>query len=880
VKFFSSKRRIAVAAVLLLLLFLLRPGASRLKARIAASISAGLARPVEVGSVHLRLLPRPGFDLENLVVYDDPAFGQEPMLRAPEVTADLRLMSLVRGRLEIARLDLTDPSLNLVHGDNGRWNLEALLRHASSVPLAPTAKAKSEARPAFPYIQVSSGRINFKVGQEKKPYALTNADFALWQDSENAWGIRLKAEPFRSDLSLNDTGILRVNGTWQRASSLRDTPLQFSVEWDRPQLGQLTKFLSGEDKGWRGAVQLDVEVTGTPASLRVSGDASVRDFRRYDISGGQALALAAHCDGRYSSVDHKVHEVSCRLPVGDGQLTLKGDVGMPASHSYDLVLNTEGLPASSVVALAQRAKRNLPEDLEAAGKVRGSFAMRRNGTTDESPMFSGNGEIASLRLSSRSSKAELDVASIPLKFTADGSAEMMSAGNVRPRKRADGGERQLQFGPFPLASGRGAGPTARGWLGVSGYGIGLVGEAEVARMLRVAKLFGLPALSVTADGEAKVDLQIAGTWHGWMAGTPSGVNNFSVPQVTGTVKLHGVRAEVRGVDAPIEISSANLQLLRDKVQVTKLSANAAHAQWTGSLELPRGCGTPGACAISFDLATNQLSLGEVARCLSPQPTPRPWYRLSSSSPSASDASGPKFFTSLHAEGRITVNHLLLRGTRADGVTASQVAADRVSADRVSADVSLDAGKLRISDLRGELLGGKHRGEWQGDFSVRPPVYTGNGTLTSVSLRQLSTVMRDEWIAGTASGSYQITASGATSTSTAFWNSAEGTLQFDVRDGMLPHLTLEIDGDPLKIDRLQGHAHLQAGKIEIKDGALNSTAGRFQVTGTASFSAELDLKLEGKPDADGVARAYAVRGTVAEPRVTQVASPETQARLKP
>jgi uncharacterized protein involved in outer membrane biogenesis len=868
VKLFSSKRRIAVAALLLLLLFLLRPGASRLKTRIAASIGAGLARPVEVGSVHLRLLPRPGFDLENLVVYDDPAFGQEPMLRAPEVTADLRLMSLVRGRLEIARLDLTDPSLNLVHGDNGRWNLEALLQHTSSVPLAPTAKAKSEARPAFPYIQVNSGRINFKVGQEKKPYALTNADFALWQDSENTWGIRLKAEPFRSDLSLNDTGLLRVTGTWQRAASLRETPLQFSVEWDRPQLGQLTKFLSGEDKGWRGAVQLDVAVSGTPASLRVSSDASVRDFRRYDIAGGRALALAAHCDGRYSSVDHEVHEVSCRLPVGDGQLTLKGDVGMPASHSYDLVLSAEGLPASEVVALVQRAKRNLPEDLEAAGKVRASFAMRRNGAADEASTFSGNGEIASLHLNSPSSKAELDVANIPLKFTADGSAEMMSAGNVRSRKRAGRGERQLQFGPFPLSSGRGAGPTARGWLGVSGYGIGLVGEAEVARMLRLAKLLGLPALSATADGEAKVDLQITGSWHGWRGGTPSGANNFSGPQVTGTVKLHGVRAEVRGVDAPIEISSANLQLLRDQVQVTKLSASAAHAQWTGSLELPRGCGTPGACAISFDLATNQLSLGEAAQWLSPQPTPRPWYRLSSVGTSASDASGPRFFTSLHAQGKIRVNHLALRG----------VATDELTANRVSADVSLDAGKLSLSDLRGELWGGKHRGEWQGDFSVRPPVYEGNGTLTGVALRQLATGMHDEWIAGTASGTYQMSASGTTAT--AFWNSAEGALQFDVRDGMLPHLTIESDGDPLKIDRLQGHAHVQAGKIEIKDGALNSTAGRFQLTGTASFSQELDLKLEGKPDADGAARAYAVRGTVAEPRVTQMASPETQARLKP
>ena len=197
-KFFSSKRRMAVvAAGILLALFWLRPGASQLKSRIVSSISAGVGRPVEIGSVHIRLLPQPGFDLENLVVYDDPAFGAEPILRASEVTAELRLMSLVRGRLEIARLDLTEPSLNLVHSESGRWNLEALLERTAHIPLAPTGKAKSEPRPGFPYIEATSARINFKNGPEKKPYALTNADFSLWQDSENTWGVRLKAQPVR-----------------------------------------------------------------------------------------------------------------------------------------------------------------------------------------------------------------------------------------------------------------------------------------------------------------------------------------------------------------------------------------------------------------------------------------------------------------------------------------------------------------------------------------------------------------------------------------------------------------------------------------------------------------------------------------------------------
>src|SRR4029077_6853510 len=114
-----------------------RPGAQHLKARIANSVSQALGRPVEIGPVHIRLLPRPGFDLADLVIYEDPAFGAEPMLRAQEVTALVRLTSLARGRLDIARLELTEPSINLVHREDGRWNLEALLERTARTPLAP-----------------------------------------------------------------------------------------------------------------------------------------------------------------------------------------------------------------------------------------------------------------------------------------------------------------------------------------------------------------------------------------------------------------------------------------------------------------------------------------------------------------------------------------------------------------------------------------------------------------------------------------------------------------------------------------------------------------------------------------------------------------------
>jgi len=850
VKFFSSKRRWIAATAILLLLFLLRPGASQLKSRIAMSISSGVGRAVEIGSVHLRLLPRPGFDLENLVVYDDPAFGAEPMLRASEVTAALRLTSLVRGRLEIARLDLTEPSLNLVHGENGRWNLEALLERAAHIPLAPTAKAKLEPRPGFPYIEATSARINFKNGPEKKPYALTNADFSLWQDSENAWGVRLKAQPMRSDLNLNDTGVLRVNGTWQRAATLRDTPLQFSVEWDRSQLGQLTKLFSGNDQGWRGGVQLEATFAGTPAKLTISSSVSIQDFRRYDITNGDALRMAVHCDGQYSSPDHAFHEVLCNAPVGSGRITLKGNLGLPGSHRYGLVLTAEDVPASAAVALIRRGKKNLPDDLTASGMVRGTFTIDEGAATKS--RFEGRGEIADFGLASVVDNAEIGPESIPFAFVSGDARELGRAAHKNIAVLRFPAGPHLEFGPFPVAIGRAAAaPTARGWVSRAGYGIALVGEADAAKALRASRMLGLPVLNASADGVAQLDLQVAGTWPNWSNGTHA---DFLGPQVTGTAKLRNIRVPVRGTAEPVEITSADLHLARDRVRVEKLSANVANASWTGALEMPRGCGIPGACEVHFNLSAKRIALGELNEWASPHPKERPWYRMLQSNAQA----GPSVLGSLRAAGQVTVERLQVHG---------------LEATHVSANVSLDRGTLQVSELTADFLGGKHRGAWQADFTVKPAVCNGGGSLTGILSARLADTAQDPWISGTGNGTYQV--SGACSAG--FWASAEGTVLFDVRNGALPRISLVEDEGPLQIARLSGQARLHGGKIELRDAKLDSASGRFQLSGTASLKRDLDLKLTRLPL--GTAQGYTITGTLAEPRVAPLQGTE-QARLKP
>src|SRR5437660_4436442 len=213
----SRKKTVLVIVLVILLGIFLPPNINgkrfSMGERLAAALSAALGRPVKIGSVNYRLLPRPGFDLYDFQVLDDPAFSAEPLLICGEVTADLRLTSLWQGRLEIANLKLknaTDripPSLNLVYA-NGHWNVESLLARAEQVPTAPTSKRRAERRARFPYIEADAGRINIKIGAEKKPYALINTDFGVWLAAEDQWHFRLEGRPARTDMNLSDTGTI------------------------------------------------------------------------------------------------------------------------------------------------------------------------------------------------------------------------------------------------------------------------------------------------------------------------------------------------------------------------------------------------------------------------------------------------------------------------------------------------------------------------------------------------------------------------------------------------------------------------------------------------------------------------------------------------
>jgi hypothetical protein len=832
---------VAGGILMLLALFLFRPAANQLRSRIVSTISVALGRPVQVAYVRVHILPRPGFDLKNFVVEDDSAFGTEPMLRASEVTAALRLRSLLRGRLEISRLSLTEPSLNLVRNTDGHWNIETLIERSSQIQAAPTGKMQTEKRRMFPYIEASRGRINMKFGAEKKPYALTDADFALWQDSDNSWGTRLRAQPVRTDLNLTDTGLIQVNGTWQRAQMLRNTPLEFTLTWERGQLGQLTKLFYGSDMGWRGALQAQVALSGTPGDLAISTDFSADDFHRYDVLGNSGLRLVAECSGRYSTVKKLFSQIACHAPGPDGAITIAGSIGNGfENRDYHVNVAIEGMPVQSLMNVAHHLTRALPDDLVASGQIDANLRFQRDLARGGLAEWSGGGEVSDLHLASRHVSGEVELGSVPFVLVS-------KQPTLRPRSRALSGAEfalgpHLEIGPFHADFGRPSLALIQGHVAGSGYGFEINGEGQIARLLQAARVVGLTALAPQAEGSAKVDLQIAGTWSG-----------SGVPRATGKAQLHSLRAQLRHWNGPLEVASADLNLLPEEIDVRNVNASVANGAWHGSLEIPRPCGFTGECAIRFDLHADEISLDSANQLLNPSIPAQPWYRFFSTE----QTSGALFLLTANATGKLVANRVVFR---------------HFEATQFSAQAELKAGRLHLTEIRAEVLGGEHSGDWQADFTAKPPQYGGSGMIEGVSLHQLATAMADGWVTGSADATYVIKAAGVTQGE--LYSSASGTLKVRAWDGSLPHIVLN-DGDPaLQFHRLTVSLQLDKEAFKITDSRLNSLDGVYQLSGTASLGRALDLRLtrEGAPG-------FAITGTLEEPRVSEVSSSETQAALK-
>lgn len=835
-----SKRKIAAVVLVVLALCIFLPpniNGARFSKRLASALSTALGREVKIGSVKYRLFPRPGFDLYDFKVMDDPAFSAEPLLLCGKVTADLRLTSLWQGRLEIANLDLTDdvapPSLNLVYaGDH--WNVESLLLRVEQVQTAPTAKRSAEQRSRFPYIQASSGRINLKIGPEKKPYALVNTDFAFWLAAEDTWHVRLEGHPARTDMNLNDTGTVRLEGDVKRSAALRDMPVKLQVAWEKAQLGQFSGLVLGHDKGWRGALDINAQVSGPLADLRIDATAGLNNFRRFDISRQAMPQLQTRCLGDYTK---GVLGLKCETPLGAGGLLMTAHFAHSAQN-YDLSLVANRVPLSLLASLARQARRSFPDDFTATGDLNAAFGFHWHGGVQD---FHGIGMTTPFSMQSSAGDKPFAVSAVrfhigagdtpglPVVKKKKSSSPVASVPAVPPTAAFE--PASLTIDSFSVQMGTSTTLEVQGSMDGSGYFVSAKGMIPLERLLAFGRTTGFHSSITNTTASAQVDLNVSGPWV-----------NFTAPKLHGTAHLQNLAVWIPGLKDRLVVTEADAQLTDAALVLNQLNGQFEHSAvgFTGSISSPVNCASNAPCPFQFDLHSDSLAITDLAGLLGF--TEKGW-----SIPflSGSDNKVPDF----RAEGTLSVDELKV--------------AD-IPLEKFAAHVQVGDHLLVVNHVAAKVGGGSTQGEWKIDWTGAQPSYTGTGSIDGVALDRVGppeTVAGElaQWIFGKTQVSYTAHFEGKTPQD--MLSSATGRAEFQVTNGASRILTVDA-GRPLKFNAAQGIVEMERQALKILPSKFKAENRIYMMSGTISLAnkqAKLKMSTSGTQ--------WEITGALEKPQIT-------------
>ena len=214
--------------------------------RLKGSLERALGRRVDLkAKVRFSLLHGPAFRVDGnggsgVVIHEDPALGIEPIAYVGALEVRPSLWHLLFGSFVIASIRLEDASINLTKSgpasEWGRWNFTSIVNPAVMREL--------------PAIHVRNGRINFKFGDDKSVFYLTETDLDISPPGRHRQrlGGGLSAKPRAPTAPLIGLGSSpsRDAGTWRRSASICDLELADTG------LDELTALMRGQSGGIHG----------------------------------------------------------------------------------------------------------------------------------------------------------------------------------------------------------------------------------------------------------------------------------------------------------------------------------------------------------------------------------------------------------------------------------------------------------------------------------------------------------------------------------------------------------------------------------------------------------------------------------------------------
>jgi len=747
-------RWIALAVVLLLLVQIGLPYVfrnRRMRGYLLAHLEKSFGRHVEAKDFSMNILPFPEVEVDGVSISEDPAFGQEYFLRADKLTAGVRWLSLLRGHFDFGTISLTRPSLILVRNDQGRWNLEGWLPPASQTSASggvPYGPHRTEITNHLQKIEFDEGRINFKTGDEKRPFAFTGVSGSVEQVVPGRWQLRLEAQPWRSGVTLQSTGILQVRGEVAGTSS-RLQPAQIQVHWDKVSIADLFRMISGNDSGVRGQFALDGTVSigkpeageaANPGIWKFSIRTRAEKIHRWDlIERSDNPSLTVKLDGVWDVPAGAARAETAVLDLPHSHFEGRASLKTAGMSEWDLRVKDSGIQAQDLLAWYRAFQSGVDEGLSAKQFFQASFAMHgRPLVWDDTQISSDGGEwnVPGLAKPVRvgpmqggTVKAKFQI--LPVHLYLNGSEKQILP-PAKPLKTKLGAEpaELLMQNQIEVRYQREL-PTANQLFLVSGR------LSDVADLFKAAAAFGR-----TLNAGWELSGGASGTFEkGWNSQAGSAHWN-------GTCTLTKARLQAVGMNLPLQMDDIRTAWSDHTLTMNIARAEALGATWNGLINVsPTPTGSAGDTSRwAFQLHADRLDAADLDLWFGPRARPNWLQRLLPSllGNSTTLAKPSELLRRISAQGDLTVDSLTV---------------EKVKLAHPSAHITLDNLHLEVSDVSAEWAGGMVRGNMNAVFSA-PPQYEISAEVERANLAQFpwGAHWAERW-SGMASGKVRLTTSG-------------------------------------------------------------------------------------------------------------------------
>lgn len=678
-------RLAAVAVALILAAGLILPfiDATRFSSRVRAGLQEALGRQVDVGRVSLDLFNGPGFTADSVVIHEDPRIGLEPFAYVESVEARVNLLSLWAGRLEFSKLRLINPSVNLARLGAGGWNVENLLTRTA------------EAAPAgiqLPVIQVRGGRINFRSGDTKSIFYLTEASMDAIPPSSpgEEWRLRLEGQPARTDRAALGFGTFSARGTWH-PDARTGGRVDLFLTLEKSSLAELVRLVHGHDVGVHGQVTSNAHLTGPVDGVQITGRMQVSDIHRWDQLPPYAGGWAMEYGGRIDLVSQAL-ELETVPPAAGGPLPVSfrlralGYLNQPV---WGVLVTANNLPLAPVPEITRHMGQPLPQALVLEGDLTGVLGY--------SPGTGFQGTLVS-------QGAEVRMADSPVirledaQLTFDGPRVLVSSTTLRLPSQAP---------PPADAEGQRAGRRDEATLAASYTWSDQTLEANIATKGMSIPEPGSSWARLLGEVPLVQNLR-EGAWRGQL----SYRSQSDVPgKWTGTVFVEGARVPLPGFASPVEIDRARVVIKDEEATLDRFAGRLGTAELSGEYHYRPAAARPHQFRISVD----ELGAADLETLLLPA------LRRDES-----------FLTRALRLGRPRVPQWLA-AMRADGILeAGTLSVGRVQLSHLRAHLRWDATTLDIPELSARSGDGTITGHLTANLRRQVPSYRLTARFRSVN----------------------------------------------------------------------------------------------------------------------------------------------------